>query len=130
MPTQFLQRNLHIFTGFSKTLWKNIGFIQLKSKKNHSISCNNSGAITSQIELIDLTKGRKLKKKKHSSFSVKYCQCPCFLLIFSHILPVLPPASFSLLLSFVRNFLEVPGHVCHYFTHFNNISFLKTGAIP
>ena len=77
----------------------------MKSNRNQSISCNNSGVITSQTELKDLTKARK--SKKHSSFSVKYCDVFLSFLIFSQVLPVLAPASFSPVLSFVRNFLEL-----------------------
>ena len=47
-----------------------LNFIAMKSNKNQSISWSNSGVITSQFELANLTKVRK--SKKHSSFLVKY----------------------------------------------------------
>ena len=81
----------------------------MKSNKNQSISCNNSGVTTSQIELTDLTKARN--SKKHSSFSVKYCNVFFFLPFVAQLLPVLAAASFPPLLSFVTNFLELPGDV-------------------
>ena len=40
-----------------------------------------------------------------------------FFLSYFFLLPVLPPASFSPLLYFARNFLELPGHVCYRFTY-------------
>ena len=138
MPTEFLQKKIQIFSqDFLGTHWKNMSFIPMKSNKNQSISynnsgvttnkLNNSGVITSQIELINLTKARK--SKKQSSFWVKYCKGLFFFLIFFPLLPVLPPASFSPLLFFVKNLFELPGHVCYRFIHVNNISSLKTEAI-
>ena len=67
---------------------------------NQTIICNNSGVRTSQIELTDLAKARK--SKKHSSFSEKYCNFFFSFFIFSQLLPVLAPASFSSLLSVVK----------------------------
>ena len=127
MPTEFLQKNSNILPGFSWETLKNMDFIPMKSNKNQSISHNNSRVITSQIELTNLTKARK--SKKHSSFSVKYCKSLFFFLVFPSLLPVLPPASLSPQLYFVRNFFELPGHVCYRFIHVNNISSLKTEAI-
>ena len=122
-------KKIHLFSqDFPRTLWMKSNFIPLKLNKNQSILCNNASVITSRIELTNLTKA--VKSKKHSSFSVKYCKCIFFFLIISQFLPVLPPSSFSLLLSFVRNFLELLGHVCYLFAYVNNISSLKTGTIP
>ena len=114
-----------------------MNFIPMKSNKNQSISynnsgvttnkLNNSGVITSQIELINLTKATKLKKR--SSFSVKYCKGLFFFLILFLLLPVLPPASFSPLMYYVRNLFELPGHVCYRFIHVKNMSSLKIEAI-
>ena len=124
----FYKKNPLIFSGFSKDTLNEIEFYTTEIKQNQSISCNNASVTTSRIELTNLTKA--VKSKKHSSFSVKYCKCIFFFLIISQFLPVLPPSSFSLLLSFVRNFLELLGHVCYLFTYINNISSLKTGTIP
>ena len=99
----------------------------MKSNKNQSISCSNSGVITSQIELKNLAKARK--SKKHSPFLVNIANVFFSFLFFLPLLSVLPPASFSPLLYFVRNFLGLPGHVCYRFTHINNISSLKIEAI-
>ena len=41
----------------------------MKSNKNQSISCNNSGVITNGIEHKSLTKARKSKKKKNTPLS-------------------------------------------------------------
>ena len=99
----------------------------MKSNKNHSISYNNSGVITSQIKLRNLTKARK--SEKHSSFSVRYCKGLFFFLIFFPLLSVLPPASFSPLIYFVRNFFELPGHVCYHFILVNNILSQRSNLI-
>ena len=121
-------KKIQIFSqGFPRTLWKNMDFITMKSNKNQSISCSNSGVITSQIELTNLTKARK--SKKHSFFLVIFANV-FFLSYFFPLLPVLPPAYLpSPLLYFVRNFLKLPGHVCYRFTHVNNISSLKIETI-
>ena len=105
----FYKKNPNIFLEFSRALWKNMDFIPVKSYKNQSILCNNSGVITCRIELTDLNTARKSKKR--SSFSVKWCNVFFSFLIFSQLLPVLAPASFSPLLSFVRNLPELLGHV-------------------
>ena len=44
---------------FSRAFEQIIDFIQIKSNKNQSISCNNSGVITNEIEHKNLTKARK-----------------------------------------------------------------------
>ena len=69
----FTKKKQKFSQDFPRTLWQNVDFIPMKSNKNQSISCNNSGVITSQIELTNLTKARK--SKKHSSFIVKYWNC-------------------------------------------------------
>ena len=101
----------------------------VKSNKNHNISCSNSGVITSQIELANLTKARK--SKKHCSFLVKYCKCLFFFLVF--FAPSSSSTSFffspAVFCKFLTKFFELPGHVCYRFTHVNNISSLKTEAI-
>ena len=78
----------------------------LQKKWRLRISCNNSNVITSQIELKNLAQARK--PKRHPFFSVRYYNVFCFFLSFSQLLPVLVPASFSTLLSFVRKFLKLP----------------------
>ena len=102
MPTDFLQKHPSIFPGYFEK-------IPMKSKENQNISCNNSATIIGQIEFKDLKKARK--SKKQFSLPVKYCNIFFSFLIFSQLLSVLSPAFFTSLLSVVRNFLEVPGHV-------------------
>ena len=85
----------------------------MKSNKNQSISCNNSGVITNGIEHKSLTKAIKSKKKKTLLFLNKILQMFFFLSSFLPLLPVLPPPFFSPLLPFVRIFLKLPGHVCY-----------------
>ena len=123
---KFYKKTQIFLQDFPRTLWKNMDFIPIKSNKNQSILCSYSGVITSQIELT--IKARR--SKKHSSFSVKYCKCLFFFLIFFSPSPVLRPASFSPLLYFVRNFLELSELVCYRFRHVNNMSSLKTEAVP
>ena len=92
---------------------KNMDFMPVKSNKNHNISCSNSGVITSQIELANLTKARK--SKKHCSFLVKYCKCLFFFLVF--FAPSSSSTSFffspAVFCKFLTKFFELPGHVCY-----------------
>ena len=85
----------------------------MKSNKNQSISCNNSGVITNGIEHKSLTKARESKKNKPLLFLNKILQMFFFLSSFLPLLPVLAPPFFSPLLPFVRIFLKLPGHVCY-----------------
>ena len=78
---KFYKKTQIFLQDFPRTLWKNMDFIPIKSNKNQSILCSYSGVITSQNELT--TKARR--SKKHSSFSVKYCKCLFFFLIFFHL---------------------------------------------
>ena len=106
-------KKIQIFSqDFPRTFWNIVDFIQVKSNKNQSISCNNSGVITNGIEHKSLTKARKSTKKKTLLFLNKILQMFFFLSSFLPLLPVLPPF-FSPLLPFVRTFLKLPGHVCY-----------------
>ena len=72
---------------------------------------------------------QQLRCYNRSNWTYKFNKSLFFFLIFSPLLPVLPSASFSPLPYFVRNFFELPGHVCYCFIHVNSISSLKAEAI-
>ena len=98
VPTRFFLKNPSIFPGFSNdTLKKNKGFTPMKLNKSQNISCNNSDIIISKLNLTNLTKAAK--PEKHPFFSVM------------PFVPFLVFLSFPSLLSFIRNFYELPGHV-------------------
>ena len=108
VPTEFLQKHPSIFPGFSKgTLKKHEFYInEIKQTSEHFVQqlrCYNQSNWTYRFN------------KKHSSFSVKYCNVFSFFFIFSQLLSILSPAFFLPLLPFVKISLSYQGMYIYFF---------------